>query len=59
MPNTKIGFNLSEERLYHVNGTPRELYRPAIEVDVTQQKPGDNGDVILNSAIGFLKNKLK
>lgn len=59
MPNTKIGFNLSEERLYHVNGTPRELFRPAIEVDVTQQKPGDNGDVILNSAIGFLKNKLK
>ncbi|MGZ3822286.1 MAG: S41 family peptidase, partial [Mucilaginibacter sp.] len=25
MPNTKIGFNISEERLYHVNGTPREL----------------------------------
>lgn len=59
MPNTKIGFNISEERLYHVNGTPRELFRPAIEVDVTKQHPGEGGDVILNSAMDFLKNKLK
>ena len=59
MPNTKIGFNISEERLYHVDGTPRELYKPAIEVDVTKQRPGEDGDVILNSAMDFLKNKLK
>ncbi|MGZ3765798.1 MAG: hypothetical protein ACXVA2_14105, partial [Mucilaginibacter sp.] len=59
MPNTKIGFNISEERLYHVNGTPRELYKPTVEVDVTKQKPGNDGDIILNSAITFLKNKLK
>jgi C-terminal processing protease CtpA/Prc len=59
MPNTKIGFNISEERLYHVNGTPRELYKPAIEVDVTKQKAGNNGDVILNSALTFLKDKIR
>ncbi|HJP64405.1 MAG TPA: S41 family peptidase [Mucilaginibacter sp.] len=59
MPNTKIGFNISEERLYHVNGTPRELFNPTITVDVTKQRPGEGGDVILNSAMDFLKNKLK
>ncbi|MES2113426.1 MAG: S41 family peptidase [Bacteroidota bacterium] len=59
MPNTKIGFNITAERLYHINGRPRELFKPAIEVDVTKQKPVPDGDVILNKAILFLKNKIR
>ncbi len=59
MPNTKIGFNIVDERLYHINGSPRELFEPAIKVDVTKQKPGDGGDVILNTAITYLKNKIQ
>jgi C-terminal processing protease CtpA/Prc len=59
MPNTRIGFNFATERLYHVNGLPRELYRPAIEVDVTGQKYGEGGDLILNRALGFLNQQLK
>ena len=46
MPNTKIGFNIATERLYHVNGSPRELFSPAIGVNVAEQKPGEDGDVI-------------
>ena len=57
MPNTKIGFNIPTERLYHVSGLPRELFKPAIEVDVTKQRPGV--DVILNRAVAFLNNKTK
>ncbi|MEO6630868.1 MAG: S41 family peptidase, partial [Mucilaginibacter sp.] len=57
MPNTKIGFNIPTERLYHVSGVPRELFKPAIEVDVTKQRPGV--DVILNRALAFLNNKTK
>jgi len=57
MPNTKIGFNIPTERLYHINGTPRELYKPAVEVDVTRQT--QTTDVILNTAISFLNNKVK
>ncbi|MEP6614324.1 MAG: S41 family peptidase [Mucilaginibacter sp.] len=57
MPNIKIGFNIPTERLYHVSGVPRELFKPAIEVDVTKQRPGV--DVILNRALAFLNNKTK
>lgn len=59
MPDTKIGFNITAERLYHINGQPRELFKPTVEVDVTDQKPGPAGDVILNKAILFLKNKIR
>ncbi len=59
MPNTRIGFNIPTERLYHINGTPRELFKPAIEVDVSKQKPCANGDVILNTALNYLSKKIK
>lgn len=32
LPNSKIGVNLPAERLYHVNGTPREAFVPTISV---------------------------
>jgi len=57
MPNTKIGVNIATERLYHVNGLPREFYNPAIMVDVSTQKPGN--DVILHTAINYLNKKIK
>jgi C-terminal processing protease CtpA/Prc len=57
MPNTKIGFNIATEKLYHINGQPREFYNPAITVDVRNQKPGN--DVILHTAIDYLNQKTK
>ncbi|MEO6150641.1 MAG: S41 family peptidase [Mucilaginibacter sp.] len=56
MPNSKIGFNFTTERLYHINSTPREQFNPTITVDVTTQKPGN--DVILNTALDFLRHKI-
>jgi carboxyl-terminal processing protease len=41
LPRTKIGVNVPAERLYHVNGTPREAFRPRVPVDVTQQSGTD------------------
>ena len=35
LPRTGIGLNLPTERLYHVDGTPREAFQPRILVDVT------------------------
>jgi C-terminal processing protease CtpA/Prc len=34
LPRTGIGINVPTERLYHVNGTPREAFQPAVLVDV-------------------------
>lgn len=37
LPRTRIGMNLPAERLYHVNGTAREVFQPSVLVDVTRQ----------------------
>jgi C-terminal processing protease CtpA/Prc len=41
MSETKIGFQIPTERLYHINGTPREKYKPTIltkNIDETIKK---------------------
>jgi len=40
LPRTGIGINLPMERLYHVNGTPREAFQPAVLVDVAHAAAG-------------------
>jgi C-terminal processing protease CtpA/Prc len=42
MPNTKIRFTFPVERLYHINGLPREQYVPPIYIDWRkgEEKPG-------------------
>ena len=57
MPNTKIRFTIPIERLYHVNGTPREFYHPPIEIPTKNLQK--NRDEILFSAIDFLNKKIK
>ncbi|MGZ3844775.1 MAG: S41 family peptidase [Flavisolibacter sp.] len=56
LPNTGIGVNITTERLYHVNGLPRQLFNPSILVDVKQQAP--NNDPILLEALSFLRKRI-
>jgi C-terminal processing protease CtpA/Prc len=53
MPNTQIGFSFPAEKLFHVNGTPREDFKPTIRVDLLQQKTGE--DRILATAMEYLR----
>lgn len=55
MPETKIGFSFPVEKLFHVNGQPREEFVPTIVVDLTKQKPG--ADAILARALTELRKK--
>jgi C-terminal processing protease CtpA/Prc len=55
LPNTKIGVNITTERLYHVNGMPRELFNPVVMVDLKNQSAGN--DLVLQSALQFLRKK--
>nr|WP_294793622.1 S41 family peptidase [uncultured Mucilaginibacter sp.] len=57
MPNTGIGFNITAERLFHVNGTPREDFNPAITVDVRRQSTGN--DPILKTALHYLQQRIQ
>lgn len=47
LPNSKIGVNVPAERLYHVDGRPREAYQPTISVS------GASGaaDKVLDAAV--------
>jgi C-terminal processing protease CtpA/Prc len=52
LPKTGIGLNVPAERLYHVRGTPREEFRPAVSVDLTAAE--SEADPILAAALRFL-----
>ena len=55
LPHTGIGMNLPTERLYHVDGTPREAFRPHVLVDVTQPTP--DADPFVASALRVLAGR--
>lgn len=55
MPNTKINFSFPVERLYHINGVPRELYEPTFKIDYTEFPPPVKKDPVLEKALSELK----
>jgi C-terminal processing protease CtpA/Prc len=57
MPNTKIQFTFPVERLYHVNGLPREQYIPPIFIDWRKWEEKQSRDEFLVKAMQYLKNK--
>ncbi len=46
LPHTGIGMNVPAERLYHVDGTPREAFRPKVVVDVVGADAGEDPFVL-------------
>ncbi len=57
LPNTKIGVSYAAEKLFHINGTPRENFIPEIEVDMRNQEKNSD-DIILDTAIKILLDKI-
>ncbi|OUJ75901.1 S41 family peptidase [Hymenobacter crusticola] len=55
MPNSGIGFNFPAEKLYHLNGTPREKYRPKVLVDMRKATDGAQQDLLMETALRLLK----
>ncbi len=55
LPRTGIGLNLPAERLYHINGTPREAFLPKVLVDVTRRDLGE--DPIVEVALRVLAQR--
>ncbi|MBS1598832.1 MAG: peptidase [Bacteroidetes bacterium] len=56
MPNTKIHFSFPAERLYHVNGLPREQYIPSIYIDFLKEHPANSSDLFIEKALAYLKS---
>ncbi len=57
MPNTKIRFTFPNERLYHINGIPREQYIPPVFIDWRKEEAKTGADIFMIKALQFLKNK--
>ncbi|MBI3138418.1 MAG: peptidase [Sphingobacteriales bacterium] len=55
MPNTKIKFSFTAERLYHVNNLPREQYVPQVLIDLVNIKPVAGTDIFISAALNYLK----
>jgi carboxyl-terminal processing protease len=54
MPNTGIGFSFPAEKLYHVNGTPRENFHPNVEIDLSREK--NDNDPILEKGVKYISD---
>jgi carboxyl-terminal processing protease len=57
LPNTNIGISYAAEKIYHVNGTPREYFIPEITVDLKKQEK-NSLDRILDTGINELLIKI-
>jgi len=55
LPRTGIGINIPSEKLYHVNGTPREDFRPKVIVDVSKSNPGK--DIFIDTALSNIAGR--
>ena len=55
LPRTGIGMNVPAERLYHVNGTRREEFRPRVVVDVGRKDVGQ--DPFVTAALRALRDR--
>jgi carboxyl-terminal processing protease len=52
MSNTNIGFSFPAEKLFHVNGTPRENFQPTIAVDISMKTKDE--DYILQQGLKYI-----
>ncbi len=56
MPDSKIRFTFPVERLYHINGLPRENFLPSMLIDLTKEKNNLMGDVFIDKAWQYLNS---
>jgi carboxyl-terminal processing protease len=55
LPNSKIGVNYPAEKLFHVNGTPREDFVPPVRVNLAAPKAESPSDAILEAGLKALR----
>lgn len=53
--NHKIPFSFPTEKLFHIDGTPREEFLPDILIDLTDNSYLNTEDPVLSTALGLLK----
>lgn len=54
LPNTGIGVNFPTEKLFHVNGSPRERFIPPVHVNLLKVNQGGE-DLVMREGLRTLK----
>jgi hypothetical protein len=57
LPHTEIGVSFPTERLFHIDGTPREKFLPPVYIDLLLNENFD-ADVILRSWLRVLRARI-
>jgi carboxyl-terminal processing protease len=59
LPNSGIGVSFPAEKLFHVNGTPREDFVPTVPVDLIKSESQKAGDPILEAGLKALRERIR
>ena len=59
LPNSKIGVNFPAEKLFHVNGTPREDFVPPVQVDLLAPVDPKEPDAVLAAGLRTVRAAVK
>jgi C-terminal processing protease CtpA/Prc len=59
LPNTGIGVTFPTEKLFHINGSPRENFVPPIHINLLLQGTQDQEDPILLRGVRVLRSMIK
>ncbi|HEV2801674.1 MAG TPA: S41 family peptidase [Pyrinomonadaceae bacterium] len=59
LPNTGIGVTFPTEKLFHINGNPRENFVPPVRINLLLKVSRDDEDIILRGGLRVLKTMIK
>ena len=59
LPNTGIGVTFPTEKLFHVNGSPRENFVPPVHINLLLTVNLQNEDVLLDRGLKTLRAMIK
>lgn len=59
LPNTGIGVTFPTEKLFHINGIPRENFVPRVHVNLLLKVNQDEEDIILRRGLRVLRDMIK
>ena len=55
LPNTGVGVSFPTEKLFHVNGTPREYFVPGVYVNPSGRRSSPAGDAVFEAGLRVLR----
>src|SRR5688572_10835335 len=59
LPHTGIGVTFPTEKLFHINGSPRENFVPPVHINLLQKANQSGEDIVFQRGLGVLRSIIK